>query len=56
MPYQDRHADEAELATSAAVPDPVEQTQKDPNGARSIQVVILIGLVVAITVAIFGSY
>ena len=56
MPYQDRHADEAELASSGAIPESVEQTQKDPNSAKTIQVVIVVGLVVAIIVAIFGSY
>ena len=56
MPYQDRHPGEGEIVQSAALPDPATRVQDEPNSARNIQIVIAVGLVVAIIVAVFGSY
>ena len=55
MPYQDRQAGEGSSpATDNGAP--VFQAQEQPNNARTVQIMIVVGLVAAIAVAVFGSY
>ena len=56
MPYQDRHPLDASGVDSAPASPPVAQSQQDPNSARTIQIIIVVGLLAAVAVAIFGSY
>ena len=55
MPYQERQIDDgsSQVAESSV---PVFQAQEQPNNARTVQIIIAVGLVAAIIVAVFGSY
>ena len=54
MPYQEYHISEP------SEPDPAlgqpGKRSADENNARTIQIMIAVGLVLAIIVAVFGSY
>ena len=56
MHYQDNDAVENGGADSTDGLHSLPEVQKDPNSARNIQIMIIIGLVAAIGVAIFGSF
>ncbi len=53
MPYQDHHLSDANLPIVDS--DSGEPAQNAPN-ARSIQIIVVVGLVLAIVVAVFGRY
>ena len=56
MPYQDRHPVEAGyVEPTPAVAATASSPEATANDARTIQIIIVVGLVAAIIVAIFGS-
>ena len=55
MPYQDRQLGEGSDPAGEKKP-PVFQAQEQPNNARTVQIIIAIGLISAIVVAVFGTF
>ena len=56
MPYQDRSVEAHPSADPPADPRSPAPRQTEANNAKTIQIMIVVGLVLAILVAIFGSY
>ena len=55
MPYQDRHPIDAVNDQTLAAPS-VPTATGEGNYGRNIQIVIIVGLVAAVVVAIFGHF
>ncbi len=56
MPYQDRHAaDGSDFEIMPATPASSSPPERDGN-ARTIQIIIVVGLVAAVLVALLGSF
>ncbi len=57
MPYQDRHPSErSNIDATSALPAAANAPETAESNARSIQIIIVVGLVAAVFVAIFGNY
>ena len=57
MPYQDRHPLEgSDVEAAPTLSAAANAPETAASNARTIQIVIVVGLVGAIIVAIFGSY